>query len=663
MFSVIFMSIFLAFPLISSEVIITQQPKEVYSLGDTVSVPVKIVAAKDSSDFLNMEILCDGLSKNFPQGLLQLNAGEEESRTLPLPLEKKFIEEMSGNCVIKVSFENSYALTKEFKVSNLINVESKLSSDELSPGDYLVIEGSSVKENEESAQGFIEASLVMDGSKIISQKDTVNNGFFKLNLTIPKNLAAGSYNVVLEVYERNNDGEKSNRGSENQIIEIVQVPSDLELFLDSRKVKAGEKLRAKAILYDQSGEKIPSTVSLILKNNLGKVIEEVEIESDRFFEYEIAGDELPLTWEVSAKSNGFETNSVFEILENKEIEMELVDRTLTIANIGNVLYDGTAKAKIGNETLIFDVYLGIGEKEMYRLSAPDGDYSVEITAGDNSILQQVPLTGRAIEVKKARSGKIASLNPFVWIFIILLLGFVAFITFKRGYKQTFIGYVRARGNRKRKDLTNEGEPLKETKNKLVSPRNRADFSVSIKGEKQNAQIVSLYLKNINDLSSKEGNAKESLQKIVNFADSNKASTYEGNNSIFFILSPLKTKTFKNEKVALEIAKKAKEILDNHNKIFKQKIDFGISINEGTIVAKQDSNSLKFMAFGPLMNSSKKIALMANDSITISEKANEKMKPYAKTEKQNKEGISFYTIKEFKNYEEHQKFLKSFMERN
>ena len=96
----------------------------------------------------------------------------------------------------------------------------------------------------------------------------------------------------------------------------------------------------------------------------------------------------------------------------------------------------------------------------------------------------------------------------------------------------------------------------------------------------------LNIKNLRTVSTKDGSAIETLQKIVDTAEDKRAVTYEDNNSIIFILSPTITKTHTNEKTALEIAQSAKDALVHHNKMFKQKMDFGISLGYGTIIEKK-----------------------------------------------------------------------------
>jgi class 3 adenylate cyclase len=146
-------------------------------------------------------------------------------------------------------------------------------------------------------------------------------------------------------------------------------------------------------------------------------------------------------------------------------------------------------------------------------------------------------------------------------------------------------------------------------------------------------------------------------------EQNKATIYENQDYLFFILTPAKTRTFKNEKTALELAEKIQERLFDHNRRFNEKIKFGISLDYGTIVGKIENGIFKFMSMGPLVTSARKIASLSNEKILLSEKMNELLRLIAKTEKETKDGTNVYTITKIKKEnEEARKFIDKFMSR-
>ena len=90
--------------------------------------------------------------------------------------------------------------------------------------------------------------------------------------------------------------------------------------------------------------------------------------------------------------------------------------------------------------------------------------------------------------------------------------------------------------------------------------------------------------------------------------------------------------------------------------------FGISVSYGSIVAKQETGLLKFMPLGSLMSDSKRLSLISQEQVLLSEKVKEKLGAAVKAEKQSKSGINFYTISSIKMGGEHEKFIKRFTER-
>ncbi|MFH1585568.1 MAG: hypothetical protein ABIB79_02285 [archaeon] len=636
------------------EILIDEQPSEVYNLGDTITIPITLKAALDISGSFEMDLLCGGGDVNFYKNGVKLGYGEEKDLETSLVLTKDLIGGFRGNCKIKGVFLEDNILTEEFKISNYINVMVTSKETLFNPGESIIIEGEAIKENGETANGFVAIDIASGNDSSISEIETVNNGFFSIDLFAPGNMKAGDYSVNLNVYERNYLGENTNEGSTTHTITISQVPTSLEIMFEGEPiVEPGTDLRVKAILHDQTGESIASTATITLRNQKGELLEMIDINTDEFFIFPIHYTEPPAEWSVSAVSEGLENEVTFTIPKKEAVEVELVNRTITIRNIGNVPYNKSVLVKVGNDSVNIDVLLDVDDSRKYLLSAPDGEYEVEVVTDQGSMITgMATLTGRTVSVKESK-GVISLGRPFVWVFIIFILGFVAFMIVRKGAKRSFFGYIYSRKNKEK------GVPLK--KKSIISTRNKAELSLSIKGDKQNVSLVCLRIKNLNEIEARKSSAEETLQNVVDLAENNKAATYQNQNSLFFILAPVKTKTFTNEKKAIDIAQKAKTLLDQHNKIAKQKIDFGLSLNYGTIVAKQEANTLMFMSMGTLITMAKKVAAHSNGEILLADKINSKVKANVKTEKNTKGELDYYTIKEVKN-EDHSKFLRSFLNR-
>ncbi len=654
---VLFIFVILLISFVSAEIIINKQPNDIYNLEDSFSIPVTIKSSSDVSGVFLMDLLCDNHQLNFYKNGVRLLAGEEKNMESSLVLTKDLIGELKGECKIKGIFKEEYVLTNDFKISDLINIDVTIEKTEFNPGENILIEGEAVKENEKDVDGFIELKIISDNAAQISQLSTINNGFVSINISLPDDIKAGAYLVKLNAYEKNSEEEITNKGFLNYNILINQIPTSLEIVFKNSEVEPGTDLKVKTVLHDQTGEKIKSDAIITIKDENDKILEQIEKPTDEFLGFPIAYNEPPEEWAIVAVSNKLTSETTFRIKEKKDVRVEIINKTLILTNTGNILYNDTVLVKIGNSSLNLNVSLEVDESQKYILSAPEGEYQVEVvTDGKTKITESVLLTGKTIDVKKA-SNRVLTLvrYPIVWIFIIAILGFVAFIIFKKGYKKSFFGYLSSKKKEKSKLI-----PLR--KSSIINTKNKAQLSLSIKGDKQNVSVVCLKIKNLEEVESKKSNAEEALQKIVDIAEENKAVTYENQDNLFFILAPVKTKTFKNEKTAVELAQKIKDVLIEHNKLSKQKINFGISLNYGTIIAKQEKDSLKFMSMGTLITTAKKISSFSNEEILLSEKIKERLMSDIKTEKHEKGKISVYTIKEIKNKEEHKKFIRSFLNR-
>ncbi|HKZ34124.1 MAG TPA: hypothetical protein VJ142_02730 [Candidatus Nanoarchaeia archaeon] len=651
---------FLAIPLVSAEIIINTQPNSVYNLGDIVPVSVTLKSSSAVSGFFKMDLVCGGNSSNFYTNSVKLAANEQRNFETSLILEKIIIGELKGTCTIKAFLGADSATTIGFKISDVIVVESNVSKTDFNPEESIFVSGNAFKENGNPANGFVELSILGGNSTLLTQQGTVNNGLFSANITLPEEIRSGNYLLRVMVYEQDLSGGTTNTGFRDYNIYINQVPTSLEIVFETNEIEPGTSVNVKAVLYDQTGVKIDSTTFLTIKNNKSKILEQIEIPTEEFLEFPIAYNEAPLSWKVVAVSHKLTSESGFRILEKEAATIEIINKTVLITNTGNVPYNKTVLVKIGDQPLNIDVYLKVDESQRWLLTAPDGEYAVEVNADGQITGASVALTGSSVDVKKA-SATIGSLVrfPAVWIFILAILGFVAFIFFKRGYQKAFIGYISSAIPKKSQNEAGESY--------VQSPKSsKAELALSIRGDKQDVSMITLKAKNmasIKNMRGGEGSAGEILKKAVDIAESHKAATYEDNDNLFFIFAPARTKTFKNEEAALRVSQRIKEILDEHNRLFKQKIDFGISLNYGTIIGKQEPDSFKFMGMGNLMMQSKKIASIAGNEILMGERITDKLRNVVKTEKHRKDNMDVYAIKEIKKYEEHQKFLRKFMERN
>ncbi|MEX2016948.1 MAG: hypothetical protein WD876_00550, partial [Candidatus Pacearchaeota archaeon] len=270
-----------------------------------------------------------------------------------------------------------------------------------------------------------------------------------------------------------------------------------------------------------------------------------------------------------------------------------------------------------------------------------------------------PLTAKAIHISEARFG--LENNTIIWLLIILILAFFSTRLFKRWYRhhRSFSGFMPSMSS----FTASKKEEINLKKTSLIT-RNKAEVELSIKGDQQDVSLVCLKIKNIDKLRESKTDYEPILQNIIEMAESGKAYINGAQENIFIIYAPMKTKTFRNEKTAVELAKKITETIEAYNKLAREKINFGVSVNHGTIVAamQPNSNVLKFMSLGTLMNSSKKLASVSDGEILISDKIRAKLGSEVKTQKKEAGGMEAFTIRETRYDERSNEFIRKFMDR-
>ncbi len=645
------------FSVASAEIIFNQPVNEVYNIGDSIKITVVIKAATVIQNQFHMDLICDGkyLSNVVTNGV-SLEPGEEQQIDANVVLSKNVIGSMMGTCKLKGILGGEYKITEEFEVSDLIIIQSKVEQIEFNPGESMVVKGDAFKENSEDVNGFVNLKIVTGNGTGIEQLGTVNNGYFSVNVSLPKNLAAGSYLVSLDVYEINQEGEQTNKGFMNYNINVKQVPTNLEIVFENSDIEPGTKLKTKTILHDQTGEPISAISIITIKKSKNEILQQTEVSTNEFIEVEIPYNEPPANWTIVGVSSMLQGEGYIIIKEKKEISVELMNETILISNKGNVPYNESVLLKIGNNSINIDVYLEVDESKQYKLSAPNGQYRVEVISGGKSRLDEnILLTGKTVDVKESGFSKINFINLLVWIFAILVIGAVSFLIYKKG-RRGFFG----RFKKKHKLANINSEPQIKMKDfPITDAVNKAVLLLSIKGEKHEAGIVCLRIKNLSEIK-KEG-IKDTMRKIDALIESKKVFVYENQESLFFIFSPIKTKTFRNEKAAIQLAQELKEILIAHNKIFKYKMDFGISINTGYIVSRiNHKKELEFMGMGNIIAGSRKIANLASSDIFLSKEVKEKAGSMIKTDDKVIDGVKVYTIREMREREQYKTFINNFL---
>lgn len=611
------LTLLLVLQLVSASIVVSEQPKKVYNYGEIVKVPAKIVASGNINNFLIVSLVCGEKTLELSKEPILLYSGEEKNTEYLIPLTKTFVEDTTGNCRVKLTVAQETQYTEEFKVSNSVSITLKETNSTVNPLDKVILSGTAVKENSEKVNGFVEASIAHPDLNV-NFPGTVKDGEFSIDFTLPKETKSRKYTVTISVYEKDLEENTNNAGTSTYILAVKQVPTSIELKLDKTLVEPKSELKMKSILYDQAGEKISSKVKYQIKNGEDKLIQEVEKDTEEVLTLPIAYNEEPAKWKVYVDSLGIKNEAPFEINTHEEITTEIQENTVIFTNIGNVPYTKTVTIKIGETPKEIALDLNVDESETYLLTAPEGTYDVNA----NGVTGAAILTGKTVDVKKA-PGKIMSLftgigNYVVWAFIIIILILAFFILFKRIFRRKYSAYKASKYHTREAYVA----PVY-SKKELVKTNNKAEMAVSMKGEQMTATAVCVKIRNLAAIRSRAG-IEETLQKAVDIAEMSKAHTYESHDGLVFLFVPFKTKTMQNERTATSVADRIKDVLAYHNKVYKDKLDFGISVENGQILAKNKPGH--GMVFTPLHNfivNAKKIASSAQGQVIVGDSARQK----------------------------------------
>lgn len=630
------------------------QPHSVYNLGDKINSTIKIIPNPDFNQIVSIDLVCGSNKAQVYKEFLLIS--QETKKQVIVPLVKSLIGNLSGECNLKVYAGDDLKSTSEtFKISKIVKIEFSNSGGSYSPDQEVKITGSAIKENGEVFDGVYTAILDND----TSFNGQVTKGDFLVSFVLPKDIAAGTHKLSLKVNEEGSSGDVLNSGEKTTFFDVLQVPTSLEIVLENKSVLPGSSLVGEIILHDQTGEGISGKEAYVaVKDSDGEILKKITTKTNSSFEYEVDKFQPPANFKISAYSENVINSASFNILENKKIKSEIINRTLILTNVGNVPYLGNLTVKIGNDKVIIPLSLEVGSKERYAISAPDGDYNVVV----GGTTKNVRLSGNAVQVEKINSGGVSGFPTWIWAFILIILALGAYFAFKKNYRQRIF-------SRRKKGKTRELNSLKggtsvgpSLETPVVQNKKKVELSLSIVGTKQNATVGCISIKNYVEISSGKGNVKETFKRIENLVEENRGFIYQSGSYVFFIFAPAITKTFKNQKVGILIGEKIIKILKEHNRRFKQKIEFGVSVNYGTIVTKVDPESIKFMSLGTLITTSKKLANSSNEEIIVSEKLNENVEEKIKGKLVEVGSVRGYKVEEIINKDDHSTFIKGFLAR-
>jgi len=310
------------------------------------------------------------------------------------------------------------------------------------------------------------------------------------------------------------------------------------------------------------------------------------------------------------------------------------------------------------------VDIELGESMKLKLSAPEGEYEVKVSDGVSEFVASgVPLTGNIVGVAELkREFNLVSRYPIIWLFLMLVFGLFIFFMGRKVFRKKAYAYpitatpTKIKVEEKKKTEKEEKEELKVP---LPTKIGEAEHSLVLHGRKEKTGILTVRIKDLNVV---KKTAQETINDIVRIIVENNGVVYETSDYIFGIFSSLTTRTFNNEMLTIKTSKQINDIIGERNKKYKEKIFYGISVNSGDLILKKEANKLKFTSVGNTINLAKRIASLSNEEILMSEPLHNKVMSEVKAEKEVRDGINVYHIKNIIERDRYKEFISDFLQR-
>lgn len=635
---------------VSAEITITQ-PQSVYSVGDKLDLDVKVRPLVDTGDFLIVKLICAGNEIEIYKNPLSLSAGQERQVDIEVSLDRFVIGNNRGNCNVRADYGSDMQTTRQFEISQDIEVSFRLDKVSYDPSESISITGNAKKGNGEQLVGSIEIAISELGMANTLQ---ISVGNFSNSFTIPSDAPAGDYEINVRAFEANSDGEIRNEGFAKTSVKIRQVMKSVEVALDTQNVLPEEEISFKVFSYDQAGNNIDNEILTTISDPTGKEFETFIVKTEETKKFKIGSNYQPGYWKISAKINEFSAEKEFSVEEKSKVDFSLENRTLVVENTGNIPFSGPVEIIIGGVSGIKQIEnLGVGQKMRYSLEAPNGQYEIRVGYGDGEKkLGTALLTGRAISVEEFGKATRDSILLIVLVILVILAGVAGIYYYKKKKKEKFIGKT-----------SGSFAPSSSTK---VQPRETIPSKTQnliSSGTKQESAIISVYLRNYQDLKMRENQeALSAVESALWKAKEANAKIYSDGDFRLIVLTPKLKKDTELTFNALRLASDIERVFNSYNKRAKMKVDFGISVSSGELIVESSAaGHFKFSSVDNTIVSAKAMSKISNGEIVLSEKL--RRSNVGKIKATQIEGKNAWKLDKITDRSEHADYINKFRENN
>jgi class 3 adenylate cyclase len=614
---------------------------------------------------LDINLICSDEPIN-----LYHNVPEAKIVTIKRKLIPTYIGKQEGTCNIYAEYASDSRTTPDFEINKKITVKIPIEEINLYAGKNIIIKGEATKANNLAAGRNQEAfvDIILDENTTLTQ--SVNEGLFSVNFSVPLTTHAGAYSLRFFVYEKDENDEISNSGETSTRLIVLQKPAKVSVAIDKTTVSPEQNISLIPFIYDAAGDSIKDQLVLRILDVSKNIIYESVVNAEEEINFELNSTTLPGYSSVIVEKGNLSTEKTYYISELKKISAQIKDGKVIITNTGNIPYGGAVEITFGGENFVKDLELGYQESKSFDLTAPDGYYNVNINDG-NSIFSQtgVSLTGNTVSLRDSgvRVGDFLSRYPIVWIFLSMVMGLFVFTYYKKSTQNKRLEVVSFNKKDKQQlqtikakggiEIVNPGKIIE----RIVSNEEvrKAEQVTVLHGQKQNSSIVAIKIKN--DI---KGIAEDNVTKALEYGYKQKAVSYSSGDSVVLIFSPRLTRKAANEESAIKVAIEIDNFLKEHNRKFRNdKIQYGIGVNSGDIINKLNGKVLQFANINRTISLAKKVADLATDEVLLSKDVHEKTMNSVKSEKIASGTMDLFSVKRVVDTQASQKFIGEFLKRN
>jgi len=639
--------VLLIVPAVSAEIFLITQPERLYSIGDDFNINIELQSAVPISDFFTATLVCNSYVAEIYRAPITLAPGESETIDIETKLGAYLFGSISGDCVLKAKYAGEEVSSHGFLISRNIDLSANVGGVLSAPGASFTVSGGATKSNGLPLDGFAEVNIPALNA---SATNSISAGVFLFNFTVPSDAPAGSYDIFIRAYERDEVGVVINEGLTTAIVKVKQIVRKLDIAFNEETVSLDNELLFTALAYDQAEAEVIKELGATVYDPEGEVFEKRLVKTGVAESLGITSNFAPGNWVVSIQLGDLETTRVFYVEEVMDAEFTLEEDSLVVVNIGNVPYSNPVAVEIGEVTEIKEIEVGVGEEVRFRLFAPDGVYDISVRddGEEASYLGSGILTGRAVSV--GDGGGFLGVSHIIWFMIILVLVFVAMFLHRKYRSRDFVGSV---------PKLSKIIPKISKGSTPVAPVAAVKGSGEIQsGKKEEGAVVALKIKNLESV--RKSRAKGVLNEILHSAKTSRAKIYIDGDYRVIMFSPILTKDKDNNMRAVRIAKAIEKALVEYNNKSADSVEFGIGVNVGDMIVESSHGRFKFTSLGNTVATAKKISDQSDSEVLLSKKLHRKVVGAVKGEKLRDKDM--WKIKKITSREKHADFIKNFINR-